>query len=114
MVPIRAQGMGIVLNSMGLCWEDKIQRARCVLMHADMHLRPSRDTDTDSLKPGSRPLGSSSHKPSSVWHAGDRLIPNRGFPDGLGRHEPSQRSSCQHTLPDAGAGDTQASSLNCI
>lgn len=91
-----------------------MQRARCALTHTDTRLHSSRDTDSYSLEPGGRPLGLSSHKPSSVWCAGDVLIPNCGSPDGLGRREPSPRSGHQHTLPDAGAGDTQASSLDFV
>ena len=45
---------------------------------------------------------------------GTLLIRDCGSLDGLGHHEPSPRSGCQHTSPETGTGHAQASSLEFL
>lgn len=46
--------------------------------------------------------------PALLGVLGILLVQNGGFPDGVGRHQPAQRSSCQHALSELGAGNAQA------
>lgn len=41
------------------------------------------------------------------------LVQNGGSPDGVGRHEPAQRSSCQHALPESALSSPSESAARC-